>query len=50
MYSELVTRYLLIDPVVQALDWDLHDFDYAAVEWPLPPGQYVQKADYVLFN
>ncbi len=50
MYSELATRYLLIDPVVQALDWDLHDFDYAAVEWAMPPGQYVRKADYVLFN
>ena len=50
MYSELVTRYLLIDPVVQASDWDLHDFDQAAVEWPMPEGQYTQKADYVLFN
>lgn len=50
MYSEIATRYLLIDPVVQALDWNLHDFDYAAVEWPMPPGQYLRKADYVLFN
>ena len=50
MYSEIVTRYLLIDPMILALDWDLHDFDQAAVEWPLPPGQYTRKADYVMFN
>jgi hypothetical protein len=50
MYSELATRYLLIDPIVRALDWDMNDFDQSAVEWPMPSGQYVRKADYVLFN
>jgi hypothetical protein len=50
MYSELATRYLLIDPIIWALDWDMNDFDQLAVEWAMPPGQYVRKADYVLFN
>ena len=35
VYRELATRYLLIDPVVRALDWDMGDFWQCAVEWPL---------------
>ncbi len=50
MYSELATRYLLIDAIIRALDWDMNDFDQSAVEWPMPSGQNVRKADYVLFN
>ena len=55
MYRELATRYLLIDPVVRALDWDMGDFWQRAVEWPLLKDdegriQWSKKADYVLFN
>ena len=50
MYTEAATRYLLIDPIIWALDWDMTDFDQCAVEWPMPAGQFTRKADYVLFN
>jgi len=55
VYRELATRYLLIDPVVRALDWDMGDFWQCAVEWPLlkdHEGRYrwSEKSDYVLFN
>lgn len=50
MYKELATRYLLIDPIVRALDWDMSDFDQSAVEWPMPEGQIYRQADYVLFG
>ena len=50
MYKELATRYLLIDPIIRALDWDMNDFDQSAVEWPMPEGQFHRKADYVLFG
>ena len=55
VYRELATRYLLIDPVVRALDWDMGDFWQCAVEWPLLKDdkervRWSEKADYVLFN
>ncbi len=50
MYNEIVSRYLLIDPVLAAAGWDLHDFDETAVEWPMPNGKSKRKADYVLFD
>ena len=50
MYSEMTTRYVLIDPLIWAMDWDMNDFWQCAVEWPMPSGQYRDKADYVLFN
>ena len=55
VYREMATRYLLIDPVVRALDWDMGDFWQCAVEWPLLTDddgriRWSEKADYVLFN
>ncbi len=50
MYNEMVTRYLLIDPVLSAAGWNLHDFDETAVEWPMPTNRSKRKADYVLFD
>lgn len=55
VYRELATRYLLIDPMVRALDWDMGDFWQCAVEWPLLKNnegrtRWSEKADYVLFN
>ena len=50
MYNEMVTRYLLIDPVLSAAGWNLHDFDETAVEWPMPTFESKRKADYVLFD
>lgn len=50
VYRELATRYLLIDPAVRGLDWDMGDFWQCAVEWPMPKDQWSEKADYVLFN
>ena len=55
VYRELATRYLLIDPVVRALDWDMGDFWQCAVEWPLLKDdegrtRWSEKADYVLFS
>jgi len=55
VYRELATRYLLIDPVVRALDWDMGDFWQCAVEWPLLKDDegrilWSEKADYVLFS
>ena len=50
VFRELATRYLLIDPIVRALDWDMGDFWQCAVEWAMPPDKPIGRADYVLGN
>lgn len=48
--SELSTRYVLIDPILRALGWDLSDPSQCVVEYrPVP--QYPQlRVDYALFG
>ena len=49
-YNETGTRYILIDPVLKALGWDIYDMDQCGVEWPMPPHKPMGRADYVLGN
>ena len=49
-YNETATRYILIDPVLRALGWDIYDLDECSVEWPMPFGKPIGRADYVLGN
>lgn len=49
-YNETATRYLLIDPVLKALGWDIYDLDQCGVEWPMPEEDPIGRADYVLCN
>ncbi len=49
-YNETSTRYMLIDPVLAALGWNIYDLDQCAVEWPLPESGPIGRADYVLGN
>ena len=48
--NEWPTRYILIDPVLLALGWDVHDYAQCEVEAPMPSGQWTRTADYVLYN
>ena len=47
---ESSTRYMLIDPVLRALGWDLSDPSDCVVEYPMktPPGRPAARVDYVL--
>ena len=47
-YNETSTRYILIDPVLKALGWDINDMDQCGVEWPMPWQKPIGRADYVL--
>ncbi len=47
-YNETGTRYVLIDPTIEALGWDIHDMDHCGVEWPMPRHDPKGRADYVL--
>ena len=51
-YNETSTRYILIDPVLWALGWNIYDMRQCAVEWPMPfyPRKPIGRADYVLGN
>ena len=49
-YNETSTRYILIDPVLKALGWDIYNMDQCAVEWPMPFDNPKGRADYVLGN
>lgn len=49
-YNETGTRYVLIDPVLKALGWDIYDMDQCGVEWPMPRHDHRGRADYVLGN
>lgn len=49
-YNETATRYLLIDPVLTALGWDIYDLDQCGVEWPMPEKGRIGRADYVFTN
>ena len=49
-YNETSTRYILIDPVLKALGWDINDMDQCGVEWPMPWQKPIGRADYVLAN
>ena len=49
-YTETPTRYLIIDPILIALGWDLNDMDQCSMEWPMPKGQYRTRVDYALGN
>ena len=49
-YNETATRYILIDPVLRALGWDIYDLDQCSVEWAMPPDKPIGRADYVLGN
>jgi hypothetical protein len=49
-YNETSTRYILIDPVLQALGWDIYDMRQCAVEWPMPFDRPIGRAEYVLGN
>lgn len=48
--NEWPTRYILIDPVLAALGWNIHDYDQCEVEAPMPSGQWTRTADYVLYD
>lgn len=51
-YNETSTRYILIDPMLKALGWNIYDMRQCAVEWPMPfyPRKPIGRADYVLGN
>lgn len=49
-YNETSTRYILIDPVLKALGWNISNMDQCAVEWPMPFNDPQGRADYVLGN
>lgn len=44
--SETRTKYALVDPILKALGWDLHDPSQVKVEYPV----YRGRVDYALFN
>ncbi len=48
LYYETPTRYLLIDPVIKSLGWDVSNMDECSTEWPMPPGQWFKRVDYAL--
>ena len=48
LYYETPTRYLLIDPIIESLRWDVNNMDECSTEWPMPGGQWHTRADYVL--
>ena len=48
--NEWPTRYILIDPVLAGLGWDVHDYDQCEVEAPISPGHSRQQADYLLYD
>ena len=48
--NEWPTRYILIDPMLLALGWDIHDYNQCEVEAPMPSGQWTRTADYVLYD
>ena len=50
MYNEITTRDILINPVIESLGWDIHDFDHAGIEWRMSTRESNRKADYVLFD
>ncbi len=45
--SEMSTRYILIDPILRALGWDLSDPQQCVVDYNLPSGM---RPDYFLFG
>ena len=47
---ETSTRYMVIDPILRALGWDLSDPADCVVEYPMqsPPGRPAPRVDYVL--
>ena len=49
-YTETPTRYLIIDPILIALGWDLNNMDECSMEWPMPKGQSRTRVDYALGN
>ena len=50
LYHETPTRYLLIDPILTGLGWDLHNMDECSMEWPMPKPQSRTRVDYALGN
>ena len=48
--NEWPTRYLLIDPVLMGLGWNIHDYDECEVEAPMPSGQWTRTVDYLLYD
>ena len=48
LYYETPTRYTLIDPIIRGLGWDVNNMDECSTEWPMPPGQWFRRVDYVL--
>ncbi len=48
--NEWPTRYILIDPVLKGLGWNIHDYDECEVEAPMPSGQWMRTADYLLYD
>jgi predicted type IV restriction endonuclease len=50
LYHETPTRYLLIDPILTGLGWDLHNMDECSMEWPRPEAQSRTRVDYALGN
>ena len=50
LYYETPTRYLLIDPIIKALGWNVSNMDECSTEWPMPAGQWFKRVDYALGN
>ena len=51
--NETSTRYVVIDPLIRALGWDLSDIEECEVEYPVRSKRVVSnppKVDYALFN
>ena len=48
--NEWPTRYMLIDPVLLALGWNIHDYDQCEVEASMPSGQWTRTVDYLLYD
>ncbi len=49
-YNETTTRYVLIDPLVRASGWDIHDLDQCTFEWSMPRRSPIGRSDYVLWD
>ena len=47
---ETSTRYIIIDPILRALGWDLSDPRECAVEYPVLLGRSILRVDYVLLG
>lgn len=48
--NEWPTRYILIDPVLMGLGWNINDYDECEVEAPMPSDQWRRTADYLLYD